>query len=119
MSSLEVLNVRNLPESYHLAMPYFVVKNFAARLVDIVKQNRQSTLLKTVALGALLYKDVHIGTHHLTHTPLSDFLRFRVYSIDYNYPSPTAVLTEVINGAAISSDEAFRHTKLLKYYWLG
>lgn len=125
MPDLEVLNIRNLPPlNARLAishMDYFV-KYLAAMLVDIVSKMRESNLLKTVALGSPLYKDVKVGTHHVAHTPVSDFLRFRVYNVDYNYPSPSGlstVLSEVAKGAAVSADEAFTYQHLLRDYWLG
>lgn len=124
MSALEVLNIRNIPQSKRrLTMPHvdYFVKSLVAMFVDIMNKDRESTLLQTVAIGAPLYKDIHIGTHHLTHTAISDFVRFRVYSIDYKYPSPigrSTVLIEVVDGAAIIAED-FRHTKLLDYYWLG
>ena len=124
MASLEVLNIRNLPQlSAKLAMPHmdYFVKSLAAMFVDIVNKDWKSALLKTIAIGAPLYKDVKIGIHHLTHTPVSDFLRFRVYSVDYKYPSPSGlstVLSEVAKGAAVTAEEAFKHEMLLNNYWL-
>ena len=106
MPDLEVINIRNLPLlNARLAIPHmdYFVKSLAAMFVE------------TVALGAPLYKDVNIGTHHVAHTPVSDFLRFRVYNVDYNYPSPSGlstVLSELAKGAAVSADEAFTYQHL-------
>lgn len=126
MPCLEVLNIRNLPQlSARLPMPHmdYFVKSLATMFVDTVNKERESTLLlKTVAVGAPLYRDLLIGTHALPDTVLSDYVRFRVYSVDYRYPSPTSfsnVLSEVAKGAAVSADEAFTHKKLLNDYWLG
>lgn len=124
MPYLKVLNIRNLPEiSGRSAMPMdYFVKGLAAMFVDIVNKKRKSTLLKTVAIGAPLYRDVYIGTHHVVHTAVSDFLRFRIYNIDYDYPSPSGlspVLSKICKGAASSSEDEFCHSHLLHNYWLG
>ena len=125
MPKLEVLSIRNLPEIRGgistLLMDYFV-KGLAAMFLDIVNKKRKSTSIKFIALGAPFYRDVNIGTHHVDHTSVSDLLRFRVYSIDYNYPSPSGlstVLSEVVKGAAVSADETFPYEYLLNNYWLG
>ena len=124
MPCLEVLNIRNLPQlSARLPMPHmdYFVKSLATMFVDTVNKKRESTFIKTIALGAPLYRDLLIGTYALTDTVLSDFLRFRVYSVDYNYPLPnglSTVLSEVAKGAAISAGGAFTHRKLLNDYWL-
>lgn len=101
--------------------PQYFVKGLATMFVDIANAKRKSTL-KYIALGASLYRDFAIGTHHVVHTALSDFLRFRVYSIDYNYPSPSAlspVLSEVITGAASSSEDESYFSHFSADYWLG
>lgn len=124
MPHLQVLNIRNLPilsDNCAMPMDYFV-KGLAAMFVDIVNKKRKSTSFEIIVLGAPLYRDVRIGTHHVAHSPVSDFLRFRAYNVDYKYPSPsglTTVLSEVVKGAAISSDEALKHKHLLYFYWLG
>lgn len=124
MPCLEVLNIRNLPQlSARLPMPHmdYFVKSLATMFVDTVNKDRESTFIKTIALGAPLYRDLLIGAHALPDTVLSDFLRFRVYSVDYRYPSPTGlstVLSEVAKGAAVSADETFTHKKLQNDYWL-
>ena len=104
-----------------MPMDYFV-KGLAAMFVDIVNKKQDSVRLKTIALGAPLYRDIYIGTHHVEHTTVSDFLRFRVYKIDHNYPSPrglSPVLSEIGKGAARNTEEESYHTHLLYNYWLG
>lgn len=73
MPLLETPNIRNLPEMERRAampMEYFV-KGLAAMFVDIVIKKSEPSLLKTIALGAPLSKDINIGTHHVLHTPVS------------------------------------------------
>lgn len=53
-----------------MPMEYFV-KGLAAMFVDIVIKKPEPSLLKTIALGAPLSKDINIGTHHVHHTPVS------------------------------------------------
>ena len=124
MPQLQVLNIRNLPilsGNCAMHMDHFV-KGLAAMFLDVVNKKKTSTLFETIAVGAPLYRDINIGTHHVAHTPASDFLRFRVYKVDYRYPSPSGlstVLSEIAKGAAISADEGFAHNHLLDYYWLG
>lgn len=125
MPDLEVLVIRNLPELKDgisaMPMEYFV-KGLAAMFLDVVNKKTKSASFKTIALGAPLYRDVNIGTHHVVHTPISDFLRFRVYNIDYEYPSPSGlstVLSQVVTGAALSADDALMQKDILDDYWLG
>ena len=123
MAQLEVFNIRNLPVfsgKAAIPMDYFV-KGAAAMFVDIVSKVGRSSL-RTIALGAPLYRDVYIGTHHVVHTPVSDLLRFRVFSIDYNYSSPSGlspVLSQIIKGAEDRSNGDLFPSWLLQGYWLG
>ena len=103
-----------------MPMDYFV-KGLAAMFVDIINKGRKPTLT-TVALGAPLYTDLHIGTHHIVHTPVSDFLRFRMYHIDYNYRSSAGVspvLSEIIKGATSTYEKSSYPKHFLDNYWLG
>lgn len=125
MPNLEVLSIRNLPELKGgistLLMDYFV-QSVAAMFVNVVNKKRKSASFEFIALGAPLHRDVNIGTHHVAHTPVSDLVRFRVYKVDYKHPSPSGlsiVLSEVVNGAALSAEETFPHEHLLEDYWLG
>ena len=124
MPDLEMLNIRNLPVldgNCAIPMDYFV-KGLATMFLDVVNKKKMSSSFDTIALGAPLYRDQYIGTHHVAHTPVSDFIRFRVYNFDYRYPSPSGlstVLREVAKGAAVSADEPFTHDHLLHCYWLG
>ena len=127
MPRLETLNIRNLPvikgrpkRRPTMPMDYYV-KGLAAMIVDIATEGRKSTL-KTIAIGAPFYRDIYIGTHHITHTPVSDLLSLRVYSIGYNYQSPSGlspVLSQIIKGAAYISEEELYPKDLLYDYWLG
>ena len=124
MTSLEAFNIRNLPEiSGKVAMPMdYFVKSLAAMFVDVAGKAERPDSLRTIAIGAPLYQDLHIGTHHVIHTDLSDYLRFRVYDVDYNYPSRmgrSPTLREIVRGAANTSEEQFSHESLLYSYWLG
>ena len=121
MPYLEVLNIRNLPEIYEETakfMDYFV-KGLAETFVAIVNKERKSTLLKTVALGAPLYMDLKIDPH-IVDSNVSNILRFRVYNVDYDYPSPSApVLSQIVKGAECNTDDGFSQPGLLYDYWLG
>ena len=124
MPYLKALNIRNLPELSErpeMPMDYFV-KGLAAMFVDFINKERKPSLT-TVALGAPLYRDIHISTHHIVHTPASDFLRFREYHIDYNYRSPAGVspvLSEVIKGAASTCERRwYSEYCLYTTCWLG
>ena len=124
MPRLEVLNIRNLPEiSGRVAMPMdYFVKSLAAMFVDVANKEGRPDSLRTIALGAPLFRDLRIGTHHVVHTDLSDYLRFHVYNIDYTCPSPISaspVLREIVRGAAHTSEEQICEAHLLDGYWLG
>ena len=122
MPCLEALNIRNLPEltgRTTFPIDYFV-KGLASRFVDIINKEQKPTLT-TVALGAPLYSDIHIGTYHIVHTRASDFLRFRMYHVDYSYRSSVSVspvLSEVIKGAASTCEESLYPKHFLDKYWL-
>ena len=125
LPNLEVLNIRNLPELHGtvvMPMDYFV-KGLAAMVVDIMNKRRKTTLIKTIALGAPLYRDISIGTHHIVHTSVSDFLTFCIFNIDYDYPSPSGpspVLSLIVEGAASNcKEEDLYPTSLIHNYWLG
>ena len=123
MPCLKALNIRNLPEikgSPIMPMDYYA-KGLAAMVVDIANTTRKSTL-KTIAIGAPFFRDLYIGTLHVTHTPVSDLQLLRVYSIDYNYPSPSGpspVLSQIIKGAAYITEDESYPKDLLYDYWLG
>ena len=124
MPHLAAFNIRNLPAiSGRVAMPMdYFVKGLATLFVDVTNKQGRLDSLRTIALGAPLYRDLHIGTHHVIHTDLSDYLRFRVYIIDHIYPSPigtSPVLREIVRGAANTSEEKFSESYLLDNYWLG
>ena len=103
-----------------MPMDYYA-KGLAATVVDMATE-RLRTTLKTIAIGAPFCRDIYIGTHHTPHNPVSDLLSLRVYSIDYNYLSPSdrsPVLSLIIRGAAYSSEEDLYPKDLLYDYWLG
>ena len=123
MPRLETLNIRNFPEiKGRPTIPgsYFA-KSLAAMIVDIANERRKSSL-KIIAIGAPFYRDIYMGTHHINHTSVSDLLSLRVFSIDYNYLSPSGlspVLSQIIKGAAYISEEELYPKDLLYDYWLG
>ena len=125
MPNLELLNIRNLPtlkDRISVIPTDYFVKGLAAMFLDAVNKKRKSASFRTIALGSPLYRDMKVGTHHVAHTRVSDFLRFRVYNVDYAYPSPSGlstVLSELVKGAVINDHEAFTHEYLLNDYWLG
>lgn len=103
-----------------MPMEYYV-KGLATMVVDIANATRKSKL-KTIAIGAPFYRDLYIGLHHAIRTPVSDLLSLRVYSVDYNYQSPSGpspVLSQIIKGAAYSSEDELYPKDLLNDYWLG
>ena len=123
MKCLEALNIRNLPEMKGrpiMPMKYYT-KGLAAMVVDNMNLTRKITL-KTIAIGAPFYRDIYIGTFHIDHTPVSDFISLRVYSIDHNYLPPSGVspvLSHISKGAVYISEEELYTEDLLHDYWLG
>lgn len=78
--------------------------------------------MKFIALRSPLYADINIESYHVAHTTVSDFLRFRIYKINYKYPSPnglSTVLSEVVEGAAAVSADGGFEPDLKDDYWLG
>ena len=124
MPHLEAFNVRNLPAiSRSVAMPMdYFVKSLAAMFVGVANEAMRQFPIGTIALGAPFYRDIDFGTHHVVHTVLSDYLRFRVYDVDYNHPprmGEPPILREIVQGAANTSEEESPYEELLFSYWLG
>ena len=122
MPHLEAFNIRNLPAiSGSVAMPMDdFVKGLAAMFIDVTDKEKRLCPVGTIALGAPFYRDIDIGTSHVEDTELSDYLRFRVYDVDYNHPSGgPPILCEIVKGAAETSEEQFPYDDLLYSYWFG
>ncbi|KAL8836962.1 MAG: hypothetical protein Q9176_005963 [Flavoplaca citrina] len=131
---LRTLNVRNMPlvDPKNMALPLSEIHaGFANSLVKILlcKKDALSSSapqnLKTLALGALTYRDIRngIGYHTIHNRELYDFLRLKVFRVIRNYqvddgrPRPAAVLTE--SGTYEKTEANGGAVNVLKPYWLG
>ena len=126
MRKLRTLHFRNLLKT-DLTTSFlpteYMVKGLASALLDVYVGDSPSNgqkSLTTVAFGAPVSRDIHIGSNHFPSDPVRDFLQLRVYHVDYKYqsvlgPSPTVtqVAKGIANGATTCLDKEVLHA-----YWL-
>lgn len=101
-----------------------MVKSLASAIMDKYPPGKSSTCQKpltTIAIGAPVYRDIHIGSNHFPRDSGRDFLQLRVYHVDHQYQSvlgPSPIVTQVAKGTA---DDAVMclDKDLLNEYWLG
>ena len=110
MQELQHFHIRNMPEMEDSNDPSpvdYALKCSAVSFVDAVSSAMPPGALpqlKTFAIGASLYKDVHVGAGEF-YDPLADFLRIRIYHVDFCYPSPVGPSTVVSLMAKGTSSE--------------
>ena len=126
MRKLRTLHLRNQPKTdltkAFLATNY-IVKGLASSILDWYAGGKPSEghkSLTAIALGAPVYRDLHIGSNHFPRDPVQDFLQLRVYHVEYKYqsvigPSPTVTLVAkgTADDATTCLDKEFLHE-----YWL-
>lgn len=123
---LRTLHLRNLPKT-DLTSSFLptddIVKSLAFAIQDMYSRgkppNRQMALT-TIALGAPLYRDIHIGSNHFPSEPVRDYLQLRVYHVDYKCQSvlgPSPTVTQVAKGTADDATTCF-DKDVLHEYWL-
>ncbi|KAL8993604.1 MAG: hypothetical protein Q9169_006218 [Polycauliona sp. 2 TL-2023] len=133
LKKLRTLNIRNMPlvKTQNMALPLAEIHAaFAESLLTILGCNRDDTRtsapqnLKTLALGALTYRDVYngIGYHTIHNRELYEFLRLKVYRIVSSRDAegrqrPLAKLTE--SGTYEKTEANGGDVDVLKPYWLG
>lgn len=136
LKNLQTLNIRNMPlvNPKKMALPLSEIhSSFANSLLKILLCSDKDILspsapqnLKTLALGALTYRDLHNGTgcHTIPNRDLYEFLRLRMYKVVSSYygidrarPKPLAVLTEI--GHYEKTEANGGDVNVLKPYWLG
>ena len=126
LPKLRTLHLRNLPQigltTFYLPIDY-LVKGIASNVLDSYANsnpfNCRNSLIK-IALGASIYRDVHIGSNHFPSDLARDYLQLRVYHVDFNNqsvlgPSPTVaqVAKGFVDDATMCSDK-----ELLCEHWL-
>lgn len=100
-----------------------MIKGLANAVLDVFNCGNSSirqNSLTTIALGAPVYRDIHMGSNCFPSDPVRDYLQLRVFHVDYGYQSvlgPSPVVTQVAKGtvddATICVDK-----DLLQEYWL-
>ncbi|KAL8923293.1 MAG: hypothetical protein Q9208_004693 [Pyrenodesmia sp. 3 TL-2023] len=132
---LQVLNIRNMPfitpkkmvlpvEELHAAFANMVLKSLIGGYGGKGIRPSAPLALKTLALGALTYRDIYngLGCHISANPSLYFFLRLQIYKVDCKYqcegqPRPLAVHTET--GAYEKTEAAGGDVNIFKPYWLG
>ena len=126
MPKLRTLHIRNLPKTAltELCLPTdYLVRGIASAILDAYARGKLSNRRKsltTIALGAPLYRDIHIGSNHFPKDPTRDFLQLRVYHVDYEYQSaigPLPTVTQVAQGTADDATTCL-DKDILHEYWL-
>ena len=138
---LEVLNIRNMPETRgEFIEP--VLRGLATTIVDLIRSSPDRRVpggrlesgygvpeLRTIALGALTYRDVYVGEKWRdsctildtsTLTPTDDFLQLRVFHVDYCYTvlgKYSPLLTLMTKGCPCDFPP-YNGIKILQPYWL-
>lgn len=126
MKTLRTFHIRNLPEidfnETYLPIVY-AVQSLAKLIADILASGKKSDhlpLLDTIALGAPVYRDIHVGSNHFPSESVRNFLQLRVYHVDYGYQSvlgPSPTVTEVAKGTADDATTCI-DKGILHEYWL-
>lgn len=100
-----------------------MVRGIASAIVDVYARGEPAARpnsLTTIALGAPVCGDIHIGSNHFPRDSVRDFLQLRVYHVDYRYPSalgPMYVVTQVAKGTAFDATACIDED-VLHQYWL-
>lgn len=126
MPKLRTLHLRNLPRTdltaSFLATDY-MVKGLASSVLDLYaggKPSKGQKSVTTIALGAPIYRDTHIGSNYFPSDPVRDYLQLRVYHVDYKYQSaigPSPTITQVAKGTAYDATTC-QDKDILHEYWL-
>ncbi|KAL8642410.1 MAG: hypothetical protein Q9226_008515 [Calogaya cf. arnoldii] len=135
LKNLKTLNIRNMPfiDPKKMALPLSeIYSSFANSLLRILLCSDKDVLiptapqnLKSLALGALTYRDVYNGVafHRTLNWELHEFLRLKIYRVVRSYhegeslPRPLAVLTET--GTYEKTEANGGDVNVFKPYWLG
>ena len=126
MPKLRTLHIRNLPPT-ELNKSYlptdYMIKGLAYAVLDAFTCGNSSTRQKsitTIAVGAPVYRDIHIGSSCLPSNLVRGFLQLRVYHVDHEYQSilgPSPVVTQVAKGTADDATTCV-DKDILHKYWL-
>lgn len=129
MKRLESFSVRNTPKIDRSILNALLIdhtiKGFATRFLEIINQGRcpgPSPLLKTISIGALLYRDVNIGASQFSKNLAVDALQLRIYHVDYDYQSlgvHSIVVTQIAKGTPHETWRLGVYDFPLWSYWLG
>lgn len=126
MPKLRTLHFRNLPKT-DLTTSFipndYMLKSFVSAFLGLDaggKRSKRQKLLTTIAIGAPVYRDIHIGSNHFPSDPARDFLQLRVYHVDYKYQSvigTSPTITLVARGTADDATTCL-DKEALHEYWL-
>ena len=123
---LETLNIRNMPIIDRLGSymsPEAMFRSLATATVElcvdyITHESGNRPSLKTIALGALTYRDRYLGG--CPHEPIDQYLQLRTYHIDYvdnDRKKSTPLLTLSSKGYVHTNEDA-ENASILQPYWL-
>lgn len=96
-------------------------KNFAMSFMEIISATNDLPKLKMFALRARTFEDVRMGPYRLPFTENRDFLRMRLYAVDYIqrvYGDASVCLTQVAKGIVLDRCWEYGDLTVLKMHWL-
>lgn len=138
--NLKVLNIRNMPETQDELAVEPMLRGLATTMMDLIRSSPDRRIpleengcavleLKTIALGALTYRDVYVGEKWReantsldisTLNQTDDYLQLRVYHVDYCYTvlgKHSPLLTLMTKGCPWDFPP-YDDIKILQPYWL-
>ena len=124
---LQTLNIRNLPETKTIStyLPLTSMhKGIPSAFLDAAypkPQSEASLPLKILAIGAVAFADVRFGCKYLPSTPDRDFLRLRVYRLEYGglpLGRLSTRLTHIAEGTVEDAEGICKDLDTFKLYWL-
>lgn len=126
LENLETLSIRSLPDlppENNWFTNDRVFKGVADSMIEgLDREVKKPLRLRTIAFGAPTYGNTHIGTYYHRNHHLADFLRLRIYHLQYAeslvtrapFYSARLVATGVPDGAKGWCN----HVDLFELYWL-
>ena len=125
MGNLRTLNIRNLPDLPPKSQWFTnntLLHGVAISFLQGALAHKQAPRIRTLAFGATTYANTRIGTYYRRDNHLADFLRLRVYSVEYLESLGTRKImpsvTLIAQGVADNAKGWCRDLDLFDLYWL-
>ena len=127
MPHLKMLNIRNMPVAV-LATSWVDQRGFlealATRFMNKLLSNLERSSLDVLALGLLTYGELRSGSYYHKQASTADYLRLRIYKVQYLKPEPrfggrqTAKMHLISEGTADDAEAYIEDMSIFRPYWL-